>query len=1786
MRLRQALATFLCLLLGLTAWGQADFDPELRLRAVSLLRKGMASDEFWPSMHAAEALTAAGFGACVIYDLLPRLAAETDDQKRCGLSREIMRAGDLTPLPGMVKILKDPDTSAPVHVCESLFKVHQVGDLAAMRAHLESEATSEELMAAAALVRAGQATELARIRRYLLPPNEETPRRIAAWILGQVGTREDWPAIRQLAESAEDPLASAFAWNALAKLENEKARERVLANLASDDKTIRTYSAQTLGICGLPTQLPALAKALDDANPDTAIRAAEAIVRITGRLLEQDSDGDSIPDCIEALLGTPSADAEVLTRFYEAKPKGPGTADPEALPGEIVGAWFGHVGGDRYLWIYEFGSAFSEQRTVFHSYVRLDEDDTTGRQGGGFSQGVDVMYSFVDARNDPRIFTHSLRTNTDWPVRGVVAGSRIYVCDDVTVAQADGKASIRVHLLSERYPNARTRKKVGRSTPLTTVTTTLRANRALPELDYPKTIGFEAIEPNYTLRYQLRYHPKTVQLTVSDAEGTGFIRHHNGDIESRSATVGEVELPVPVSGRYRVAFYGFASGAGRAGLQLTLAGEPIGAVAVGRVSKPGSLLFSKKLKLLKGDVLKLQTARRGAGGRFGDFMLIKVDPELPELQIANLRSAVLPARPGEAHDRVEVVWTTNWAVTCDVVVEQAARKHAFETSDETGVNHRFELPATFAGRSCKVTITTRATDRLPSVSGSVMVKPGRPTPKRSARKPGRVRLEVAESVGTGRKAWPVTSGVPFAEGTLADGARCRVLDSTGKPLAAQFRELSLWPDGSVKWLLVDTLVTTTPGAKTELSLETNVDPAEYAGVRVAESAEGIELDTGALTLALSRDRFEPFARVAVDGRTGAAPGALTLVDAEGRVFTSAGVAPDEIVVEESGPVRATVRVRGTFADTEGNSWMRYLCRLHVYAGQAWVRLEITFENSALTPKMSVLSRLELPLLVKDLAGITSGQGTCKALLQDYDNRFLIDGKAHAGRSAGYCAVLAKSGPAVVAIRDFWQLYPKAFEARGDGSLVVGVLPPLPKAQYQNEADQRLVDRLYYWCDDGGYKLRSGMRFTTEIAVGFDPGVDPGAFNGWVQNPLFAAASTQHYCASGVLGNLVPRKPKAFTRYESDVDKAFIGFMERRESKREYGFMNFGDWYGERTWNWGNVEYDTQFALGLHFMRTGSLAALARADEAAFHNGDVDTVHYASDPRSIGRAWVHCLGHTGGYFPPEFKNMGGFATGARGAGHTWCRGHFLLWALTGNERYREAGEKVAHYQAVVLPRNVGLGTHRDGGWTLIGALGAYQVNGDPFYLNGARVLLERVLDKQRPNGQWGHTIWECRDVFPRPWGCKPFMSGVVLHALAMLDRVESTPRAQDAIRRGASYLWEKTYVPDQHGFIYAEAPRFQGRGGIWTLALAGDGLARACNYDRKHRDKPLLLDALSHTMYRGGVNSFGKNFTQGLCFMPFMLAELTELGIENPPRVYTPPELRLRSHVILPPGESMIIRPALKHSAETAEVCRISFAPEAAEFLGGKHVFEWQAEPGWSLGPEIRVTVPAQPGVSRFAVSASVGEKHEERELVLEAVGPTGAVGSAVGWVTAAKDHFAIAAKAVGVGVTPIPDLAKVDLQQLGTLVLGAEAHEKNYAGCRAVSAEIARFVINGGTLIVGQVNDANWKPDYLPRDVIPGDDGTEAGQVLEPRHAIFANLNNADLAGTQSFDRFEWVAPAWKVLVKAKDGTPSILETTLGKGRILVVMPSFDRAAVADEGAQSGEAARALIKGLLGMGTR
>src|SRR5688572_18441082 len=117
--------------LSAAAQERAPLDGALRDRCLSVLRAGLASDEFWPAMHAAEALTLAGDQGEVLAALAKRSAM--DDQQRCGLAREAVRAGDRAKIAQLLEILVRPGSIGHTHAAESLFKVAEVGDGEALR---------------------------------------------------------------------------------------------------------------------------------------------------------------------------------------------------------------------------------------------------------------------------------------------------------------------------------------------------------------------------------------------------------------------------------------------------------------------------------------------------------------------------------------------------------------------------------------------------------------------------------------------------------------------------------------------------------------------------------------------------------------------------------------------------------------------------------------------------------------------------------------------------------------------------------------------------------------------------------------------------------------------------------------------------------------------------------------------------------------------------------------------------------------------------------------------------------------------------------------------------------------------------------------------------------------------------------------------------------------------------------------------------------------------------------------------------------------------------------------------------------------------------------------------------------------------------------------------------------------------------------------------------------------------------------------------------------------------
>lgn len=303
---------------------------ELQDRVLTVLRLGFAAEEFWPSMHAAEGLSAAQRQDEIHVELIERLDLETDDQHRCGLARELVRAGDRSYASLLLSILANQQSNGRVHAAESLFKVAEIGDGSELRKAMSNDDPRLSLMAAAALARCGSPTALAHIRQQIVHQDAAICM-IAAWVLRQVGDASDIETLRSVAAHEEDPLLRGQCVHAMAQLGDANARDQLLKNFSAEDPRVRVYAVEAAANLEPSDELrQSLIKLLDDEEQDVRIRAAHA-------LLVLDNANKALPE-----------GADISSNVYPANEANPRWSEGSVIPlrdGSLLFATTRFIGG-------------------------------------------------------------------------------------------------------------------------------------------------------------------------------------------------------------------------------------------------------------------------------------------------------------------------------------------------------------------------------------------------------------------------------------------------------------------------------------------------------------------------------------------------------------------------------------------------------------------------------------------------------------------------------------------------------------------------------------------------------------------------------------------------------------------------------------------------------------------------------------------------------------------------------------------------------------------------------------------------------------------------------------------------------------------------------------------------------------------------------------------------------------------------------------------------------------------------------------------------------------------------------------------------------------------------------------------------------------------------------------------------------------------------------------------------------------------------------------------------
>ena len=1141
----------------------------------------------------------------------------------------------------------------------------------------------------------------------------------------------------------------------------------------------------------------------------------------------------------------------------------------------------------------------------------------------------------------------------------------------------------------------------------------------------------------------------------------------------------------------------------------------------------------------------------------------------------------------DSSPRVHVTWITSWPTRSILEYGPTSQCEHKAEGERSVRNHRIVLDC--LEPNSKYFYRLLGYGRL---GQPVRCEPKRFDTTRPPRKPcaaarATLPLTVENPTDKPLRSWPVTAGIPFPAGALTSVDKVRLVGPDGKEAPLQAAATARWLDRSIKWLLLDLQVSLGPSETKLWTLEYGEQVARQpfeTPLCVNSWCDRVTVLTGPLKLQFGDSKFGLLDRVWLDvngdQRFGddervTDSGETAVVDDSGERFTSAASPADKVMVEESGPMRVAVKIAGRHASPKGRRLFHYTVRVHAYAGQSFVRVFHTFANDATDEvftkirSLSLTTGLNLRGPRRCVVGADSkvecpAASTRVRLFQNFDDRFSLvagDKPVEGTRSLGWMQLRDDRWGLTVAVRNFWKLYPKALTCEG-GRIQVEICPALAANEYASrKADE---DKLYYYMLNGRYKLKCGVSKTHELLYHFhraDPDANIEATAAALNSPPIPVAPAKWYCESMAFGEITPATDGEFPEYEAMVKRIAAAFHRDREAKREYGMLNYGDYYGERLWNWGNIEYDTQHGFLMQFARTANPDYYRLAEAAARHNVDVDHVHFHARPDYVGRVYTHCICHVGDYYPRGFKPPA-IPSGHYGAGHAWNRGNLEYCFLSGYRRAGEVAMQLSDMQAWRETLNHRVrGAERATAWPLFAAVAAYRSTYDEYYLNAARLMVDAVAEQQTDAGHWNIPAGYSK-VVPMPIGGYAWCAGLLLSALEDYYDETGDARAAKAAAKAGEWLLRTEWIPDRHGFRATSCDSFNAStppGCECCRVPPGLGFVYDVTGERRFMD--VALKGFSHAIRarRGG----GKGGSTALCTTPHFIHDLKRLGITRLPDLTVP----RRAGVWLPhalallPGEPAVIQGAVTagSKAKTFTV-RVTALPQG-----------WKASPmsqtvePKSTGSEehfqIRLDTPDKEPLSGEGTVglAVVSQGLDVRRAVAVVSIKRIKYGDKTGLIAGKEDFLGPALTKAGVAFEPIADVG-ADLTQFGSIWLGTQAHTINAAKISTRPLALHRYVRSGGVLVISQMNDGGWDSGYLPCRIELSEDNSDSASILAPKHPVFCAPNRVtNVAGMQAFDSIAFCGQGAKVLLADTRGTPAIVEITCGHGAVFVFEPSVER---------------------------
>jgi hypothetical protein len=214
--------------------------------------------------------------------------------------------------------------------------------------------------------------------------------------------------------------------------------------------------------------------------------------------------------------------------------------------------------------------------------------------------------------------------------------------------------------------------------------------------------------------------------------------------------------------------------------------------------------------------------------------------------------------------------------------------------------------------------------------------------------------------GAPKETTGVSWGLPWPQGQIKKTTQFALTRDDGSQLANQNWPLAYWPDGSVKWTGFAAVLDSGSDNFAIHPINTKPAPAPAANrnLQVTEDDRSVHINTGAMQCAIARSGTSLIQSITFNGQTMATSGRLTCIlqdrpDAGAEIGSSPVkqkymAAVSSVTLEQTGPLRAVLRVDGRFSATSDHqnppvataarNFMPFVLRLYFYSGVSNIRL--------------------------------------------------------------------------------------------------------------------------------------------------------------------------------------------------------------------------------------------------------------------------------------------------------------------------------------------------------------------------------------------------------------------------------------------------------------------------------------------------------------------------------------------------------------------------------------------------------------------------------------------------------------------------------------------------------------------------------------------------------------------------------------------------------------------------------------------------------------------------------